>query len=442
MFSVNTIGGRMRGPRISNVLGSLLLATFVSSPVLAAQGDAWTDQLIDGISNGDFDLSLRYRYEWVDSALLEKDANASTLRTRLFYKSAEFKNVFLTLNMDDVRPIVANRFNDTRNGKAQYPLVVDPKGTDLNLASLTWTGLDNAALVLGRQRIIRENARFVGNVGWRQNEQTYDSVSFDYTPIEQLSLFYAYVDRVKRIFGPDKFRDPGTQEINDNGVPASSWRSNSHLVDVAYKFGAPLKLTAYAYLLDFDNAAAASSATYGLRGTGSVQVGDSIKIGYVGEFAAQSDYEDNPVSYDANYYAVEGSLGWERFGFKLGFETLEGDGTPGAKFLTPLATLHKFNGWADQFLVTPDNGLEDAYAEANAKFLKGTWRIIYHDFSANTGGGDYGSEIDFVASWKFGKAYSALIKFASYSSDEPNCVAQLGGTCDLDKVWAQLSADF
>lgn len=428
MFSVNTIGGRMRGPRISIVLGSLFLVLFVSAPALAEDG--LNERFIGALKGGDFDLSLRYRYEWVDSQAVAKEANASTLLTRLIYKSAEFKNVFLTLNMDDVRPIVADRFNDTRNGKTQYPIVADPKGTDLNLASLTWTGLDNAALVLGRQRIIRENARFIGNVVWRQNEQTYDSISFAYSPIEKLDLFYAYIDRVKRVFGPN------------DGIPTSSFRSNSHLVDAAYTFGAPLKLTGYAYLLDFDNAAVLSSATYGLRAAGSVPVGDSLKIGYVGEFAAQSDYGDNPVSYDANYYVVEGSLGWERFGFKLGLETLEGNGTLGSAFQTPLATGFKFNGWADQFLVTPANGLEDAYAEANAKFLKGTWKLIYHDFSANNGGGGYGSEIDFVASWKFGGSYSALIRAASYRSDAPNCLAQVGGTCDTDKVWGMLTADF
>jgi hypothetical protein len=31
---------------------------------------------------------------------------------------------------------------------------------------------------LGRQRILPEDQRYVGGVGWRQNEQTYDGVSF------------------------------------------------------------------------------------------------------------------------------------------------------------------------------------------------------------------------------------------------------------------------
>jgi hypothetical protein len=33
-------------------------------------------------------------------------------------------------------------------------------------------------------------------------------------------------------------------------------------------------------------------------------------------------------------------------------------------FTTPLATLHKFQGWADKFLTTPVNGLADLYVNA------------------------------------------------------------------------------
>jgi len=392
--------------------------------------DDWSGQFADALKNGEFDLNFRYRYETVDTPRTSKDATASTLRTRLVYKSAEFRDVFLTLNMDDLRPIISSDFNDTRNGKTDYAVVADPKGTDLNLASLTWTGLENGTGVLGRQRIKRGNLRMVGNVGWRQNEQTYDALSFDYKFNKQFDVFYAYVDRVKRIFGPN------------DGTPTSSFRSNSHLLDAGYTFNTAIKLFGYAYLLDFDNASAISSQTLGLRGTGSYQFTDGPKLDYAAELATQSDYKDNPINYDAGYYLLEGALGWERFGFRLGFETLEGNGTPGNSFQTPLATLHKFNGWADRFLATPAGGLEDVYLEGSAKFLKGTWKLIYHDFSANSGGSDYGNELDFVASWKFRENYGVLVKFASYSSDAATCSAPTLWTCDADKFWVQLTADF
>ena len=38
---------------------------------------------------------------------------------------------------------------------------------------------------------------------------------------------------------------------------------------------------------------------------------------------------------------------------------------PDGQLQTPLATLHAFNGWADMFLTTPANGLQDLYFRAS-----------------------------------------------------------------------------
>ena len=43
---------------------------------------------------------------------------------------------------------------------------------------------------------------------------------------------------------------------------------------------------------------------------------------------------------------------------KAAYESLEGNGARG--FSTPLATLHAFQGWADVFLNTPADGVDDA----------------------------------------------------------------------------------
>ncbi|MFQ5635132.1 MAG: hypothetical protein ACE5G3_07360 [Gammaproteobacteria bacterium] len=413
-------GSRFSTGRWLSVLWCVLLTGLAGSPAWAAED--WSGQLADALKIGEFDLGFRYRYEFVDAAGASKDANASTLRTRLVYKSAEFRDVSLTINMDDLRPIIGRDFNDTRNGKTQYPVVADPKGTDLNQAALTWTGVDGGTLVLGRQRIIRANHRFIGNVGWRQNEQTYDALTFAYRIDEKFDVFYGYIDDVRRIFGPE------------SGTPTRRFESDSHLLDARYDFGPAVRLSGYVYLLDFDNAAGASNQTVGLRATGSIPLDVGPKLGYVAEFATQSDYKGNPVNYDADYFVIEGKAAWEQFGFRLGYEVLEGNGAAGGSFQTPLATLHAMNGWADKFLSTPAGGLEDFYIEGNVKFLQGNWRLIYHDFSANSGGGDYGDEIDFVASWKLAQNYGVMVKFASYSADQ--------FSSDTDKLWVMLTANF
>jgi len=383
-----------------------------------------SDDLASALENSSINLNFRYRYEYVDQASLSDNANASTLRTRLVYKSGEFKNTFLTLNMDDIRPIVGSDFNDTRNGKAQYPVVADPKGTDINLASLTFTGLDGGTIVLGRQRIIRENARFIGNVGWRQNEQTYDSASIDYALTDKLQVFYAYVDGVERIFGPDDAAPP---------APSADLDSNTSLLDVAYTFGPELRLAGYGYLIDLEDAPASSSRTVGARLTGSV--GDDVKVSYTAEFAQQQDYKDNANDYDENYYHLVAGVDTAQFGFKVGYEVLGGSGAAGESFQTPLATAHKFNGLADLFLSTPAGGLEDAYISATAKILGGDYTVVYHDFSQETGSASYGTEIDFIAKWSVLENYSVLAGFGLFDSKD-------GFKSDTDKVWLMLTADF
>jgi hypothetical protein len=409
-----------------------LIAGGLASPAVAENFGA---ELADAFKEGEFDVNFRYRYEFVDRESrgpldpVTRNANASTLRTRLVFKTAEFYKTFLTLNMDDVRTIVSNNYNSTRNGRTEFPIVGDPAGTDLNLASLTFMGLEDGKIVLGRQRIIRDNARFVGNVGWRQNEQTYDSASIDYTFMEKFEVFYAYVDRVKRVFGPD-----------DGPAPVQgSFSSNSNLIEAQYTFTPLFKLAAYAYLLDFENAPGFSSQTLGGRLTGKQEFGGNMGFNYRAEYAKQQDYKNNPANYDEGYYHLVAGFDWSKLGAKLGYEVLEGSGTAGESFQTPLATGHKFNGWADQFVVTPGTGLKDLYIEGSAKFLGGKWALIYHDFSASTGGSDYGNELDFVASWKFLKHYSVLAKYARFSADSNTPIALHS---DISKAWLMLTAAF
>ncbi len=413
----------------------LMVSQIIAGPAFAADAEGFGTNVIDAFKAGEFDVNFRYRYEFVDrdsrgpADLITKNANASTLRTRLVYKSGKYKNLFLTLNMDDLRSVVANNYNSTRNGKTQYPIVADPKGTDLNLASITYEGLENGTLVFGRQRINRANQRFVGTVAWRQNEQTFDAASVDYTFAEKGKVFYAYVDRVKRIFGP-----------NDGPAPVQgSFSSNSNLLDASYEFTPLLNLSGYAYLLDFGNAPNFSSQTLGLRLTGKRDVGDDLGFSYAAQYAAQQDYEDNPNNYDEGYYLVEAGLDWPVFGFKLGYEVLEGSGTVGESFQTPLGTNHKFNGWADQFLVTPGSGLQDAYLQGTAKVFGGKFSLVYHDFSAQTGGADYGQELDLKANWSFLKHYSILVGFALFDVDSNSPIALHS---DISKAWLMLTAAF
>ncbi len=428
-----------RRGRLATVVMAATAALGIAVWAPASAAENFGSDIVDSFKNGEFDVNLRYRYEFVDqSDNGKRDANASTLRTRLVFRTAKWNDLDITINMDDVRPIVANNFNDTRNGKTQYQTVADPRGTDLNIAALTYSGLKNTQFILGRQRITRGDHRFIGNVGWRQNEQTYDAISANYKD-EVFSASYAYIDRVKRIFGPEA---PPAGTIQPAAtITANAWKSDSHLLDAAYTLNNALSVAVYGYFLDFKSALAASNQTIGIRFSGAPKIAEDWTINYVAEYAAQEDYGVNQNKYSADFMRASLGFKWKWLGVTAGYELLEADGGAGVAFQTPLATLHAMNGWADKFLATPAGGLEDVTIAASAKVSKGTLKLVYHDYSADIGGVDYGTEIDFVAKWPIAKNYSVLGKLALYDADT-NAPAAGGLNQDTEKVWLMMTAAF
>ena len=155
------------------------------------------------------------------------------------------------------------------------------------------------------------------------------------------------------------------------------------------------------------------------------------------EYANQSDAADNPTDYSESYFHAAASVATKGFTLGGGYELLGGNGAQ--SFKTPLATLHKYNGFADKFLATPGNGLKDLYFKAGYKFSDGAIKglavtVFYHDFRAEEGGAKYGSEIDWVVAKKLNKNLSLLFKGAHYSADTH-------GT-DTNKFWLQLASSF
>ena len=157
--------------------------------------------------------------------------------------------------------------------------------------------------------------------------------------------------------------------------------------------------------MDIKDADAQSNETWGARFNGKHALGETVSLLYTLEYARQEDYADNPVSYDADYYAVEAGLALPAaVTLIVGQEALEGDaGTPGKAFRTPLATLHKFQGFADMFLSTPDGGIQDSYVSASIVLMGATASAVWHDFEAEDGGASFGDELDLSLSRKFGQ---------------------------------------
>lgn len=367
------------------------------------------------LSEGDTSLSFRYRYESVDQDGIAKNANASTLKTRFTYQSASFKAVTALMEVDNVTVIGDENYRTPSNGNTDYPIVADPDGTDFNQAALSYKGVKYTATA-GRQRIIHGGQRFVGGVGFRQNEQTYDALTVS-SQAGAVDLNYSYIWDVNRIFGP-----------KDSAAQAKRWESDSHIVYASMSPADGQTVKAFAYLLDFANAAANSSSTYGVAYSGKFS-----GIGLTAAYAMQSDYGDNSTSYDADYMMAEVSLPLKPLSIALGYEVLGSDEGVAA-FKTPLATLHKFQGWADKFLGTPANGVEDTYIKVVGKLGATKVAVFYHDFTADFGGADLGSELDIVATYPIKKNMSVQLKYASYNSDSH--------ATDTNKMWFTISAKY
>lgn len=400
-------------PAIS--LAGLSLALLPAMPASAAT-------LAEAVSGGKAALELRYRAESVEQDPFTEDALASTLRTRLRYTTASWQDITGLVEFENVSRIGEDRYNDTRNGKVQYPTVVDPDGADLNQASLTWTGVTGLRLVGGRQRVNLDNQRFVGSVGWRQNEQTLDALLAEYRAGEQWQLTGAWVGRVNRVFGPD-----------DAATPAS-FEGDSLLLNARWTLSPALALTAYAYQLDFDDAPASSLDTAGLRANGTDTPG-GLSLGYALEAAQQQEGGDNPVAFEAPYLLAEVSLAKGAWKLEAGYELLGSDGGVAA-VQTPLATGHKFQGWADKFLTTPTNGLVDTWV--GGAWRAGAWTLsaASHAFEADEGGADLGSEIDVQLAATLFKRYTVTMKFADYSAGD------VPAYTDTRKAWLMLEARY
>jgi hypothetical protein len=419
--------------------GALMLAgaTLLGSTTLAAPGEAEQpeeaapvatnltlpqslDSLREALLSGTFWVTFRYRYETVEQDGNPKDARASTLRTRLGYKTGNYHGFTGVLEFSDVSNVGPNGDDyDNGTGNSTRPIVVDPTGTVVNQVYLNY-GAAIGDIRLGRQRIKLDNYRFIGNVDWRQTEQTFDSISYNKELNGDARVFYAYLDNVNTV-----------EQTNED--------SSSHLLNVSVTAENIGTLSGYGYYLDFENQSALSTFTYGARFAGERVNGDWGVV-YAAELAQQVDIEDNTNDVDALYSHVNFGGNAKGGHIKVGFESLEGGSNAASAFQTPLGTRHAFNGWADLFAFgTPQQGLEDTYLDlgyGNNVFEAG---IVLHQFETERGSGaDYGDELDLYAKYNIDDDFRIGVSYADFNADGDNPA----GFEDTQKFWVWLGFEF
>ena len=393
--------------------------------------------------NGAVKIDLNTRYENVNqddvrlpllngkplpAAKQPDTANAFTTRLRLGLLSPVFHGLQGYAEYQGVYAMDSD-YNSTRNGKTGYSTIADPYESELDQLWASYTGISDTVIKGGRQVIQFDDQRFIGNVGWRQLQQTFDSVLITHNnqQLFGLTINAGYIGRVK------------TVTTTTEGVTAP-------IVNVNYKLGDYGNMIGYGYWLDFTDPGAnavyyKSTQTYGLRMTNYQKQGDSFKLNdnfglqYTAEWSSQSNYQNNPNQYTVNRYNLMGGFTAYMFSFQGAMEQLDGIGKNKA-FQTPLGTNFAFQGWADQFLVTPNNGIRDIFGTMTTSLDRGDVSLVgvYHDFFDDTGNIHYGNEWDFSASKKFGKHYTLLARYAYYNADHYST--------DTQKIWLQGNISF
>ncbi len=386
---------------------------------MAESQDTWMD-IREWLGSGEAYLKLRTRFEGVEQDGFDDDAHALTMRTLLGYKLGNYGKISGALEFEDVRAIGNGGYNPTPGVPADRPVVADPEGGEVTQAFLTYAFSDKMTAKVGRQRVILDNARFVGNVGWRQNEQTLDAAAIVGEPFDGINMVYAYVQNANT--------------IAEESTAGGNIGSESHVLNLSHEFDGVGKLTTYAYMLDLE-AASASTDTFGARFAGKHDINDSSKLLYTLEMAQQEEAGDSTEEVGAGYMLTELGVALDAVTIKVGMEVLEGaSGTETLAFSTPLATKHKFNGWADMFLGTPMTGLEDTYFSVSGKVSGVALQGVYHQFASESTSADYGNELDFAATYEWKPGMKVGAKYADYSED--------GYKVDTAKTWLWVAMSF
>lgn len=425
----------------SLILLKTALAASAAGVTLASAAGALAapESLGETVASGHLILDMRARYEFVDqtkTATLTDNAEAYTLRTRLGWETGAWHDLKALVEVENVEPIGPERYavnvigaaTPPLNGpdKAKYPLVNDPEVTELNRLQLSWTPGKAFGAVLGRQRIRIDDQRFIGDVGWRQDEQTFDALRLD-AAWRGVKLTYAYVDRVNRILGEEK-----------------DWSSDSHLANVSWSPAGALRLEGFLYALDFANSRANTSLTRGLKASGVTALG-AVLLAYDATWARQSDYRHATEKYGLDYWAGDLAATWEIYTAKVDYEVLEGNGF--RSFTTPLATTHQFQGWADAWVqpLGGNKGFVDGLKDLNFTLnvrprIVGRPEILlrHHDFDDQRTGADLGREWDAQLLVAITPKLSWALKYADFQRARSVPLGTAAPPPSRTKVWVTL----
>jgi len=400
-----------RGP-----LSGAFVAAVLALPAHAAE-TPFPATPVEAVTQGKLLFSLRPRVEWVDQTGKQDTALAMTNRTLLGWETAAWQGFSVTAQLIDVGRL-GDRYNEGPAASARYPTVADPDDTDVNQLYVDYTGLAGTRVRLGRQSLKLDNVRFIGNVEFRQVMQVLTGLWIENRSLPGVELNYGHFDRVKNVFAQQR-------QLNlDVFRAAWTWAPDNVLAGFAYLQDQAVTGQATGFA---DN----GNRILGVRANGAWPVGGG-KVLYTGEYASQSAYGGGDPRIDATYWRIGGGVGQGKTYLRADVDRL-GSNDGRYAFQTPLGTNHLFQGWADQFLTTPAEGIRDRYVSAGT-----TWEDVQihaeaHDFRSDVRGIRYGSEVDIGVTWTATKQLTGKLEIARFR--EGDVLPGASRKPDTTRVW-------
>ncbi|MCD6525861.1 MAG: alginate export family protein [Desulfuromonas sp.] len=406
--------------RIVVATGLLLVSWF------SVAGASALDDFTTALKSGTPDVDVLASYEYKNRDDATSPGKQFSLRTRIGYRTGTFFDTELYAQFHNLTNVM-EQFRHQDGGDADRDLIADPDGNRLYKAFLDYKGIPDTLIRVGRQEVILDDARLLGNIGWRLNGQSFDAVSVTNTSIKYLKIYAAYANQVNTIFLTHVDLD------------------HFYLFNAKY---APLKnhsISVYTYLLDTESSAdsARDSATYGFR-----FVGNPAPCNYTIDYSHQSDFADGE-NHDADMFNAVVAMQISKVNLGAGYSYISGQNGDDRPFDTLFSTAHKFNGFADLFLATNGGGLtgglQDYYFNATTKAFGVKIVAVYHYFDTvedDGFDGSYGDEIDLVLIKSINKNLKLLVKYANFMQDDDSANGFASPTVDTEILTARLQYTF
>jgi hypothetical protein len=371
---------------------------------------ARADSLLDAFTKGTPSLEVRPRYQFVDQDG-KAGAAAVTMRTLLGFSTMPIYDIGATLQLINVADF-AGDYNSLVNGKTRYAAIPDPSATNINQAYVSYAGVPDTVFTAGRQIIALDDTRFIGNVDFRQNMQTFDALTVTARPLPDLKFVAGYSWGIKnivnrhipaRIFIAEGYWSPSTAFAID---AFGYWYGNEADSVIA---GTPN--------CGITGPQACNSATYGLRAHGEIPLPSDFNLDYKATYAHQSPYNGGSSEIGADFLQALGKLRWQNYNAGIEYMLMGSNSNGTYGFQTPLATRHAFNGWAEVFLNTPPAGLSTVNAFVGADIFGVTATAKYYRFRSDYKDQSYGDEWDLSLIYKFNDHIQVGVEYADYHAD-------------------------